>query len=575
MVLILRFAMFTMALLISVSAMAKVDLTIEGLDGELEANVEAYLLSVAEPTGKNLGSYRDSLETEAANALKALGYYHSDVKLDVSLKDGQVGKLKVVANISAGEPVIIKALDLKLIGEARHDEVFLTFAKKLPLQVDKPLNHGVYASAKSSITSMALQRGYFNGKFVKSKVEVEAKENKATIVLWFDSGIRFRYGPLVFTQPSPAEALVRNMANFEQGDYYLTTQVAQYSLQVSDSGYFRNVLVRPNIEKAIGNQVPIEVTVGLKPTNSFEVGAGVTTDNGPRVKFGWSRPWVNDWGHSLGADLELSKQSQTISTYYKIPIDNPNWSYLNVQTGYQRLDENDTESTKFTLGVQRFWKTPGNWDRTAFIKYDIEDSIQGNQELKTKLIIPGISYSRTRVRGGLNAVWGDKQLISTEVSSKYWASDEDIFKVYGQTKWLRSLTEKHRVLARLELGAIAVDSINSVPSSMRFFAGGDQSIRGYDYKSIAPRSDDNKLIGGKYLTVASLEYSYPVKPNWRIATFIDGGTATNDFSEDLQYGTGAGVAWASPIGPIKLFLGVPLNSEETAVRLHFLMGPEL
>ncbi|MCE0556169.1 autotransporter assembly complex family protein [Motilimonas sp. E26] len=575
MVLILRFAIFMMALLISATVSAKVDLTIEGVEGELAANVEAYLLSVAEPKGKNLGAYRSSLETEASNALRALGYYHSDIKLDVSLKDGQVGKLKVTASITAGEPVIVKALDLKLMGEARHDEEFLTFAKKLPLQVDKPLNHGVYASAKSSITSMALQRGYFNGKFVKSSVEVEAKENRATIVLWFDSGVRYRYGPLVLTQPSPAEELVRSMASFTQGDYYLTTQVAQYSLQISDSGYFKNVLVRPNIEKAIGNQVPIEVTVGLKPTNSFEVGAGVTTDNGPRVKFGWSRPWVNDWGHSLGADLELSKQSQIVSTYYKIPIDDPNWSYLNIQTGYQRLDENDTESTKFTLGVQRFWKTPSKWDRTAFIKYDIEDSTQGNQTLKTKLIIPGLSYSRTRVRGGLNAVWGDKQLISTEVSSKYWASDADIFKVYGQTKWLRTLTEKHRVLARLELGAIAVDSIKSVPSSMRFFAGGDQSIRGYDYKSIAPRDDDNKLIGGKYLTVASLEYSYPVKPNWRIATFIDGGTSTNDFSEDLQYGTGAGVAWASPIGPIKLFLGVPLNSEETAVRLHFLMGPEL
>jgi translocation and assembly module TamA len=125
------------------------------------------------------------------------------------------------------------------------------------------------------------------------------------------------------------------------------------------------------------------------------------------------------------------------------------------------------------------------------------------------------------------------------------------------------------------VGAIGVDSIYDVPSSMRFFAGGDQSVRGYSYKSIAPKGDDNKLIGGKYLTVASLEYSYPVRPNWRIATFIDGGTATNDFSEDMLYGSGAGVAWASPIGPVKVFLGVPLNDDESGLRLHFLMGPEL
>ncbi|MCE2570067.1 autotransporter assembly complex protein TamA [Motilimonas eburnea] len=574
MVIMLRLLVVFCAFL-SLSAFAKVDLTINGIKGNLKDNVEAYILSVSEPRGRNLGTYRESLLEETQKGLMALGYYQSKIQLSVSLKDQTPGKLVVVVDIEPGDPVIITHIDKQLRGEARHDEEFLTFLKNLPLEKGKPLDHGLYASVKSSITSRALQRGYFNGKFIKSSVEVERKTNQATIYLWFESGTRYRYGKVFFTQPTPAESLIRNMITFDQGEFYLSKEIAEFSVELSDTGYFRNVLVRPNLDKAVGNQVPIEITVGLKPTNSFEIGAGVTTDIGPRMSFNWKRPWVNDYGHSLGTNVELSEPSQTVSGFYKVPVDDPNTDYWNFQVGYQRLDENDTESNKYTISANRFSKTPGNWDRNAYLKYDIEESTQGNQDLTTQLLLPGVTYTRTRVRGGLNAYWGDKQILGTEVSSKYWASDEDILKVYGQTKWLRSLTPKHRILTRLELGAIAVDSIESVPATMRFFAGGDQSIRGFSYKSIAPRDEQNKLIGGKYLAVASLEYSYPVRENWRIATFIDGGTATNDFSEDILYGTGIGAAWASPIGPIKLFLGTPINGDEDGVRIHFLMGPEL
>ncbi|RJG48465.1 outer membrane protein assembly factor [Motilimonas pumila] len=565
-------------MLFSAFANAKVSFEVTGVKSEVEDNILAYLESIAAPKSgaKNLGPYQDSLTEEAYKSLKALGYYNSTVSLDVSENPDKKKQLKVKVKVVLGPPVKVTELDLKLLGEARHDETFLEFVNKLPLKEGMNLNHGTYSSAKSSVVSQALQRGYFNGKYQTAKVEVKAKQNTAKITLHFDSGIRYRFGQVEFVLDSPAEALSREMVPFEQGDYYHGNIISQYSLDLSDTNYFDSVLVRPNIEKAVGNQVPIEVSIDLKPKNTYEVGAGVTTDAGPRVKFKWTRPWVNQHGHSLGTELELSEPKQIISAFYKVPVDDPNDSYFNFQTGYQRLDENDTDSKKYTLTVRRFWRTPGNWERTAFLKYDIEDSIQGSQALKTNLIIPGISYVRTRVRGGINAYWGDKQLMSVELSNKIWTSDEDIIRLHGQTKWLRTFNQTHRLLTRLELGFIQADSIYNVPSSMRFFAGGDQSIRGYDYKSIAPKDEAGKLIGGRYLGVGSVEYSYPILEKWRGAAFVDFGNATNDFDEELKVGAGIGVAWSSPVGPLKMFLGVPVNDdEEDGVKFHFLMGPEL
>ena len=130
------------------------------------------------------------------------------------------------------------------------------------------------------------------------------------------------------------------------------------------------------------------------------------------------------------------------------------------------------------------------------------------------------------------------------------------------------------MLAATELGAIYADSIDNVPSSLRFFTGGDQSVRGYDYESIASRDEQGFLIGGLYLTVASLEYRYPVAQTWKLALFSDVGTATNDYAENFSSSAGIGAVWSSPVGPIRLYLARPFSENTSSLSIHFMIGPE-
>ena len=153
-------------------------------------------------------------------------------------------------------------------------------------------------------------------------------------------------------------------------------------------------------------------------------------------------------------------------------------------------------------------------------------------------------------------------------------STDDVVKVYAQAKIIRTYNE-HQFVASAEAGAIFADSITNVPSSMRFFTGGDQSIRGYDFEEVAPRDSLNDLIGGKYLATTSLEYRYPITQNWKFAVFSDVGTATDDFSEELSMSTGAGVVWASPVGPIRFYVAKPLTDTDDSYKIHLMIGPEL
>ncbi len=147
----------------------------------------------------------------------------------------------------------------------------------------------------------------------------------------------------------------------------------------------------------------------------------------------------------------------------------------------------------------------------------------------------------------------------------------------AQNVWIRTLADKHRFVARGNLGWIETNNFEKVPPDLRFFAGGDRSIRGYKYKDISPRDDDGKLTGASKLATGSLEYQYNVTGKWWGAAFIDSGEAVNDIKQsNFKTGAGFGVRWASPVGPIKLDIARPIgDSEEHGLQFYIGLGPEL
>ena len=174
-------------------------------------------------------------------------------------------------------------------------------------------------------------------------------------------------------------------------------------------------------------------------------------------------------------------------------------------------------------------------------------------------------------------MWGDSQRYSLDVSETSWGSDVNFAVVQAQNVWIRSLGDKHRFIARGNLGWIETGDFSKVPPSLRFFAGGDRSIRGYKYKSLSPKDDDGKLTGASKLATGSLEYQYNVTGNWWGAAFADGGDAVNKLDDyTFKKGAGVGVRWASPIGPIKLDIAAPIgDSDKHGMQIYIGLGPEL
>ncbi|TRY33484.1 autotransporter assembly complex protein TamA [Aliiglaciecola sp. M165] len=560
------------------SAYAAIDVEILGVsDTQVKDNIKIHLSNLSLPKNCRMNNDLSStLDEKISEASRAFGYYNVDVLSTQIATMEKCKKLRVSLNM--GPRATIAKLNLKVEGDGASDPDFIKALNATSLRLGAPLEHSNYERLKSTLRSIALNKGYFDSAFTKNEMLVDVSSNQATVNLLFDSKKRYQFGELKIPDDLIAAELVKDVVPFKFAEPYRASKLGEFNQNLGQTGYFQQVVARPLVVESEDLKVPIEIVAVPKPRDIFDVGGGASTDTGPRFRFGWHRPWVNRHGHSMQADAYVSAPRQTASLEYKIPVEDPLKNYINMQLGYEAIDDNDSNIDTVSLAIQRHWANPESpWNKIGSLQYRQSTFVQASEpEVTTRLLMPGFTLSRLRSRGGLDINWGDLQQVTIEGASKDLLSDIDLARITYQTKWLRSFGE-HRFLARAEFGALITNEFDSVPSDLRYFAGGDQSVRGHKYRTLAPKEQtgDMELLGGKYLNVASLEYSYPVADEWRAIVFSDVGGASNEPFERLAYGFGIGASWLSPVGPIRFYLARGTGDFGNDTQFHFSMGPAL
>ncbi|AJC67512.1 membrane protein [Dickeya zeae EC1] len=567
-------------LLMATSAWAapNVRLQLTGLDGELQKNVRARLSTITPDEVNADGRFRARVDEAIRKGLRALGYYDPDIRFEFIPAQGR-GRPVLKVTVMPGEPVNIAGSSIAIRGGAQQDADYQKLVQQRRPAVGSPLNHGNYDAFKDELNTLSMRKGYFDGHFTKSQLRVMPSTHQAWWDIDYDSGPRYRFGKVNFRGSQIQQAYLHNLVPFREGDAYSVEQLGEFNRRLSATGWFNSAVVSPDFEHGRQSKVlPLEAVVTPRTRNNVETGVGYATDVGPRLKTTWKRPWVNDYGHSLESSLSVSAPEQQLDFSYKMPLlKSPLEQYYLAQGGFKREDLNDTQSDSTTFNLARYWELSSGWQRAVNMRWTLDHFTQANVTNTTMLLYPGVSFNRTRQRGGLMPDWGDTQRYSVDVSNTLWGSDIDFAVFQAQNVWIRTLAEKHRFVTRANLGWIETGSFSRVPPSLRFFAGGDRSIRGYKYKSISPRDSDGKLTGASKLAAGSLEYQYNVTGKWWGAVFIDSGEAVNDLTRtNLKTGAGIGVRWASPVGPVKLDIARPIgDNDKRGLQFYIGLGPEL
>ncbi|MBC3348694.1 outer membrane protein assembly factor [Pseudomonas sp. SWRI196] len=565
------------ALLLSIScaalAQSELAVRVKPSNDQLKANVEGYIGGVGDRDEEALLRFSRGAEEQARKAAQALGYYQPQI--DSEVEGGKTPRL--ILTIDPGEPVHLRNVTVRIDGPAASLKAFRV-PDNAALKPGAVLNHGRYEDAKRMIQNQASRYGFFSGRFVSQKLLVDPQAGVADIELVYDSGPRYSLGPVHFEGDTPLdEDLLQRMVPFKAGEAYDSELIAELNQALQSSGYFEGVRVDAAPTAATDNVIPVAVKLDTRKPRTMGLGLGFSTDVGPRAKANWTRHWVNPQGHSYGWEAEVSAPRQNVGLWYDVPLDPPLTDKMRYAGGYQyeELSGTDSLSKLLTVGPEWHSKLPSGWQRVVSLKWQREEYRLGDDSGLSTLLMPGVSYSYLRSDNRIDPRNGYRIQFDTKVAKEGLGSDNNLLYGTAMVKGLTTVFDKHRLLARAQVGGSATNGYKSIPPSLRFFAGGDQSVRGYDYQSLSPENSEGDRIGGRYMVAGSLEYQYSIAQKWRLATFVDQGNSFNSLElPSLKTGVGVGVRWVSPVGPIRLDLAHALD-DDGGIRLHFSMGPEL
>lgn len=572
----LRLAQLCIALSLTVSpSPANSAVQFLGLDDALERNAQALVRLAStpcdRPTWRVERLYRNS-DKELRGALEALGYYAYTVEKELSFKDPACWA--ATFTVQLGEPVVLDEVRLSINGGARDFPRIVEEIDGRRPEIGSVLNHGTYAAFKRSALTLLSNRGFLAAEITRSTVVVNEALTSARIDIEIESGSRHRFGDLSYTEGILEDDILRSYSTFEPGDYYDAGAISRLHERLRGSGFFSTVSIRADpLDDSL--DVPVGVTLQPAKRHLFSAGAGYSTDTGPRGRIGYANRRLNPAGHRLEAELFLSPVDSKLTGTYRWPHVGSRLSWFETYTGYQQRQTDTSESDKTTFGLRWVRNRTDRWLETPYIDLTYEEFEVADEKSQSTLLMQGITWEATEGRALRRIEFGWKASIDMRASYEALFSDVTFGQLRTSAKYVRSLGEASRLLARGEVGTtLGADAVD-LPATVRFFTGGDTSVRGYDYESIGPLNDDGEVIGGSNLLTFSVELDRLVGEDWAVAVFADTGSAFNGSDADFKTGVGIGVRWFSPFGPVRLDLAHPLDDPNTNVRFHITLGPDL
>ena len=572
----LGFAVLLWLAALQVAAAVPLTVEVKGINGTLRDNVLAQLSLAHHKDDSDLSEAGMHLllrraPKEVQTALRPFGYYQASVNTD--LKRTDAGWVAVIA-VNPGRQVRLDEVDVRVEGAGQSDPAFKKLLEKQPLKAGDGLEDAAYEKVKESLQNLAAERGYFDAKFTRHEIAVDPDRHRAEIHLYMETGPRFEFGPVRFSESPLQPALLKRYVDFKQGEPFDSTKLVELQRALIDSDYFQLVTVSPKRDEAVDREVPIVITLTPRKPNKYTFGIGYGTDTGPRGSIGWERRWVNRRGHRLKFNAKVSQIGDSYTASYIVPMEHPRTDQLVYSAGYDD-ETTDTSSSRITKYGASYTHLRGSWTETWGLSYQQEVYTVGTDHGRSKLLLPSVLWSRVHADNRVNTRHGNSVSLLLRGAADSVVSDTSFAQARLDAKLIGTAGDNGRWIARTSLGYSWVPEFSTLPASMRFFAGGDRSVRGYGYNTLGPTDSSGKVIGGKYLMVGSLEYEHKIHGRLSGAIFYDAGNALDNLAAPLERGAGVGLRWRSPVGPIRLDVASALSRDGQPWRIHISIGPDL
>jgi len=420
---------------------------------------------------------------------------------------------------------------------------------------------------------------------VNAVPELDRDNAKASFTFYVDPGRRAYVRKINITGNSKTkdEVIRREFRQIEDA-WYDGPRIERSKVRVRRLNYFDNVTVETPPVPGSADQVDVEVSVSEKSTGNLLAGVGYSSDEGIVLNASISQDNIFGTGNALSLGVNTGRFNRTYSMLFTQPYYTVDGVSRTIEAYDKSLDPTGLAISQYasdTLGAAVGFGVPitetdtinfgGRFEHTRITLFDnsppVYQQFVNDFGFASNAYILTAGWSRdTRddilypTRGRLQSVlvetglpFGDLAYYKVQYThSVYWP-------IYGDLV----------LMARGDLGYGGGLSGKPLPFFKAFFAGGVNSVRGYDTASLGPQDQFGNALGGRRKIVGNLEAFYPIikgEKAVRGSVFLDAGeiyaNGQQSQFESFRYSTGIGVAWSSPIGPLKFSYAIPLNARE-------------
>lgn len=569
--------------LMSLQALAGVPLTVEvsGLKDPLRTNVINFLDIEKNKNNEELSirwikRLHEQAPQEIREALYPYGYYQAKIQAELTEVEG---KWLARYTIDAGVAVRITERNIQWTGEGAALPVFAQSIQDYIAKADDKMVHSEYEAAKSKFLNIALSEGYPQAKINNSEIIVDLENNTAALTLFMDTGPLFYFGEITFKQDFLNPDLLQKYITLEKGQPYSHKKLLEFQQNLIASNYAREVTINPLFTQAQEKQLAIEVLMKPVAPHKLSFGLGYETGTGIRGSARWEDRLLNRYGHYSDLNLKTSQKEGSLQGQYSIPVHHAltdSWVSTASAEHEETPDTNSNTAELETAFVRR------NLEDTLFYKGFVlasyeQFTIGDEPQIGTKIFSLGGTIHYSDIEDSMYPQRGYFFFSDLRGAAEALLSDTGYTRLHIKGRYLFGLGENGRLDTHLEFGTTWVDDYSIYPASLRFFAGGDTSVRGYSYESLSHTDKDGTAIGGKNIFTASLEYDHRVAESWVFDVFADAGNAYNDTVDKVYIGSGFGFRWLAPFGSLRIDLAWPV-SEGPALddaRIHVGFGATL
>lgn len=519
-------------------------------------------------------------ESELIDGLKASGYYDATVEKLLEIKaDQYISKFAITLN----RPILLKKI--AIINNIEDNALAIAIDDKINkiITTGDIITHAKYEDIKAITLATIKSTGRLSAHYEDSVLEIDKDQYIANIKLNINSGPQYYFGNIDFVTDNYSRKLLKKYLPFKSGDKFSAQSLNNLLENLNGSGLFNKVRIipKPNLNDANDTTVPITIKLKEKPKNIYSGGIGYGTDTSFRGNLGWHHKRVGRPGHILNTGIKASSINNNIFASYKIPGKRANLDSLIYQLEKENISIDERNEKKIAASVMKSkqYKYFNNIIGATYL-FERFRNTDATEKQSTQYFIPSTNFELKHITDNIFFDSGYRFNIKLQGALDNILAESSFIQAELNYRFAYLLLEDSRFIFDTKLGVTKAQNFDDIPPSLRYFAGGDNSIRGYRYQSLGTMKIDDAgkeyVEGTKHIATFKFEVEKAFSEKVSFATFYDVGNAIDSLNADFAQGVGIGSRIRTPIGTLKLDLAKPLNIvAKKKLRFHLTFSTSL